>query len=77
MTIASLAVALPINYNGTMRDSNDTFSLTTLSNLDPMSSWMWVHVMIILSYLPIGSCIMAKFLKQVVKRFICFYSIIC
>ncbi|XP_015119939.1 CSC1-like protein 2 [Diachasma alloeum] len=65
MTVVSLCVALPINYSGTMRDSNETFSHTTLSNLDPTSSWIWMHTIIVLSYLPIGSYVMRRFIKQV------------
>lgn len=76
MAAVSLTVALPINYSGTMRNSNDTFSLTTLSNLAPQSSWMWVHTIIILSYLPIGSYIMRKFMKQVRFLLSLFYQII-
>ncbi|KAK0092006.1 hypothetical protein PV326_002385 [Microctonus aethiopoides] len=65
MTAISLCVALPINYSGNMRDGNDTFSLTTMSNVDPMSSWMWIYTIISLSYLPIGCYVIRKFLKQV------------
>lgn len=69
MTAISLCVALPINYSGNMRDGNDTFSLTTMSNVDPMSSWMWIYTIISLSYLPIGCYVIRKFLKQVKQLF--------
>ncbi|KAG7205790.1 hypothetical protein KM043_007735 [Ampulex compressa] len=65
MVVASLCIALPINFHGNMQGDNATFSHTTLSNLDPMSSWVWVHTIIILSYLPVGGYIMRHFLKQV------------
>ncbi|KAK0084810.1 hypothetical protein PV326_006140, partial [Microctonus aethiopoides] len=65
MTAVSLSVALPINYSGNMHGGNDTFSLTTMSNVDPMSSWIWVYTIIILAYLPIGCYVMRRFIKQV------------
>lgn len=66
MMVVALCVALPINYSGTMRrDSNETFSLTTLSNVDARSNWMWVYTIIVMSYLPIGSFVMRRFMKQV------------
>ncbi|XP_074102132.1 transmembrane protein 63 [Cotesia typhae] len=66
MMVVALCVALPINYSGTMRrNSNETFSLTTLSNVDAKSNWMWVYTIIVMSYLPIGSYVMRRFTKQV------------
>ncbi|XP_076635831.1 transmembrane protein 63 [Colletes latitarsis] len=65
MVIVSLCIALPINFHGTMQGDNATFGHTTLSNIDPMSTWIWVHTLIILSYLPIGGYVMRNFLKKV------------
>ncbi|KAF7405286.1 hypothetical protein HZH66_004192 [Vespula vulgaris] len=65
MVIISLCVALPINFYGSIHDDDLTFSRTTIANLDPMSSWIWVHSMLIISYLPIGAYVMRRFLKQV------------
>ncbi|KOX74643.1 Transmembrane protein 63A [Melipona quadrifasciata] len=65
MVIVSLCIALPINFHGNMQGDNATFGHTTLSNLDPMSMWIWVHTILILSYLPIGAYIMRHFLKKV------------
>ncbi|XP_034950764.1 CSC1-like protein 2 isoform X2 [Chelonus insularis] len=65
MTAAALCVALPINMSGRMHGVNETFSHTTLSNLDSESSWMWLYTIIIMSYLPIGSFVMRRFMKQV------------
>lgn len=65
MVIVSLCIALPINFHGNMQGDNATFGHTTLSNLDPMSMWVWVHTILILSYLPIGAYIMRHFLKKV------------
>ncbi|XP_053972346.1 calcium permeable stress-gated cation channel 1 [Hylaeus volcanicus] len=65
MVVVSLCIALPINFHGSMQGDDATFGHTTLSNLDPMSTWIWVHTMLILSYLPVGSYVMRHFLKKV------------
>lgn len=68
MLIASLCIALPINFHGTMQPGDSaTFSHTTLSNLDPSSSWIWVHTILLLCYLPLGGFIMRYCLKQVLQ----------
>ncbi|XP_050585932.1 calcium permeable stress-gated cation channel 1 [Bombus affinis] len=65
MVIVSLCIALPINFHGNMQGDDATFGHTTISNLDPMSTWVWVHTILILSYLPIGGYVMKHFLKKV------------
>lgn len=65
MVVVSLCIALPINFHGNMQGDTATFGHTTLSNLDPMSTWIWVHTILILSYLPVGAYIMRHFLKKV------------
>ncbi|XP_011137889.1 CSC1-like protein 2 [Harpegnathos saltator] len=65
MVIVSLCIALPINFHGNMQGDSATFSHTTLSNLEPTSSWIWVHTILILSYLPVGGLVMRRCLKQV------------
>ncbi|CAK9817995.1 Calcium permeable stress-gated cation channel 1 [Anthophora quadrimaculata] len=65
MVTISLCIALPINFHGNMQGDNATFGHTTLSNLDPMSAWIWVHTVLLLFYLPIGGYIMRNFLKKV------------
>ncbi|XP_014598524.1 PREDICTED: CSC1-like protein 2 [Polistes canadensis] len=65
MVIVSLCIALPINIHGNKHDNDLTFSRTTIGNLDPISSWIWVHSILIISYLPIGAYVMRRFLKQV------------
>lgn len=70
MVLVSLCIALPINFHGNMQGDNGdsaTFSHTTLSNLDPTSSWIWVHTILILSYLPVGGLVMRRCLKQVLS----------
>ncbi|XP_015436121.1 PREDICTED: CSC1-like protein 2 [Dufourea novaeangliae] len=65
MVVVSLCIALPINFHGNMQGDDATFGHTTLSNLDPTSKWIWVHSILILSYLPVGSYIMKHFLRKV------------
>ncbi|XP_046412953.1 calcium permeable stress-gated cation channel 1 isoform X1 [Neodiprion virginianus] len=65
MTAAALCIALPINFHGNFLSNGTRFGHTTLSNIDPNSDWVWVHSLLILSYLPIGCIIMRRFTKQV------------
>nr|XP_031835277.1 CSC1-like protein 2 [Nomia melanderi] len=65
MVIVSLCIILPINFHGNMQGDKTTFGHTTLSNLDPTSTWIWVHSILILFYLPVGGYIMKHFLKKV------------
>ncbi|XP_001600724.2 CSC1-like protein 2 isoform X2 [Nasonia vitripennis] len=65
MTAVSLCIILPINFHGKNSGDESTFSHTTISNLDSKSHWLWVHTLILLSYLPIGAVVMRRFIKQV------------
>ncbi|XP_014231038.1 CSC1-like protein 2 isoform X1 [Trichogramma pretiosum] len=65
MTVVSLCIILPINFHGNISGDPSAFSHTTLSNLDSRSPWLWVHTIILLSYLPIGAFVMRRFIKQV------------
>ena len=66
MTVVSLCIALPINFNGNIRGDATTFSHTTISNIDFTSPLIWVHSLLLLSYLPIGAFVMRRFIKQVI-----------
>jgi len=69
MLIVSLCIALPINFHGSMQPGDSaTFSHTTLSNLEPTSSGLWVYTVLLLSYLPVGGFIMRRRLKQVLPN---------
>lgn len=69
MVIVSLCIALPINFHGNMQGDDATFGHTTLSNIDPTSPWIWVHTVLLLSYLPVGGYVMRHFFRKV-KYFI-------
>ncbi|XP_022189057.1 calcium permeable stress-gated cation channel 1 [Nilaparvata lugens] len=62
ITSVSLLVVLPINYHGSYIEGNDQlFGHTTVSNLNPNSSWLWAHVTLALLYLPLGIYVMRCF----------------
>lgn len=61
MMIISLTVVLPINFQGDLEGDERTFGHTTLSNLDPSSSYLWTHVTLAILYLPLGIIIMRRF----------------
>lgn len=66
MTMAALCIALPINFfQGNLQGDKATFGHTTMSNIDPTSGWVWVHTLLVLSYLPVGCYVMRRFMKQV------------
>lgn len=66
MTVASLCIALPINFHGDLQGDKATFGHTTMSNIDPTSGWVWIHTILVLSYLPVGGFVMRRFMKQVI-----------
>lgn len=53
VTVASLTVILPVNLQGTLYANATTFGHTTISNLEPSSSWVWVHVFVAILYAPL------------------------
>lgn len=65
MMLVSICVALPINYHGNPVGETASFGRTTLLNLAPDSSLMWIYTILLLSYLPVGGFVMRKFMKQV------------
>ncbi|CAB0033574.1 unnamed protein product [Trichogramma brassicae] len=74
MTVVSLCIILPINFHGNISGDPSAFSHTTLSNLDSRSPWLWVHTIILLSYLPIGAFVMRRFIKQKLVDALEFYT---
>ncbi|XP_034243730.1 CSC1-like protein 1 [Thrips palmi] len=61
LTVISLTVVLPINFQGEMQGDETTFGHTTLSNLTPNSPLLWIHVTLAILYLPLGIIIMRRF----------------
>lgn len=63
VTIVSLAVILPINFlNGPTETPYDVnaFGRTTMANLAPDSSWLWVHTIITILYIPLVVLVMRR-----------------
>lgn len=61
VTIVSIGLILPINFQGTMLNVDvSTFSRTTLSNLNGRSNWLWVHTLLSISFLPVSVLIMRR-----------------
>lgn len=60
ITLVSLIVILPINFQGKLEGDRKTFGHTTISNLEPTSSWLWVHAIIGFSFLPISILLMKR-----------------
>ncbi|CAG4976992.1 unnamed protein product [Parnassius apollo] len=61
VTIVSIGIILPINFQGTnLQVDANTFSRTTLSNLNGRSHWLWAHTLISICFLPISVLIMRR-----------------
>lgn len=59
--ILSLVIVLPVNLHGELELSEKFFGRTTLSNLDPQSNLLWVHVAFAFFFLPLGIFFMRHF----------------
>ncbi|XP_018332982.1 CSC1-like protein 1 [Agrilus planipennis] len=60
ITILSLCVILPINFQGNLQGSVYTFGHTTLSNLEPTSNWLWMHVICSFALVPLTVLVMRQ-----------------
>ncbi|XP_032528706.2 CSC1-like protein 2 [Danaus plexippus] len=61
VTIVSIGIILPINFQGTnLQVDASTFGRTTLSNLNGRSYWLWVHTLISIMFLPVSVLIMRR-----------------
>lgn len=61
ITIISIGIILPINFQGTnLQVDASTFSRTTLSNVNGKSYWLWVHTVFSISLLPLSILIMRR-----------------
>ncbi|XP_055374626.1 calcium permeable stress-gated cation channel 1 [Condylostylus longicornis] len=60
ITVISIVIVLPINFQGTIYGDVNSFGHTTLSNLDPKSPWLWFHVIIAIAYVPLVVLIMRR-----------------
>lgn len=60
ITVFSVCVILPINFKGNLQVGYYTFGHTTVSNLEPDSPWLWVHVVTSFCFVPITILIMRR-----------------
>ncbi|XP_076366962.1 LOW QUALITY PROTEIN: osmosensitive cation channel TMEM63C-like [Tachypleus tridentatus] len=59
--VVSLVIVLPVNFQGNLEGDSKTFGHTTLSNLNPHSPLLWVHVGLAFVFLPLGIFFMRRF----------------
>ncbi|XP_043231970.1 calcium permeable stress-gated cation channel 1-like isoform X2 [Amphibalanus amphitrite] len=64
VTVAAIGIVLPVNFQGELEGKGKDFGHTTISNLDPSSSWLWLHVSLSVLFLPLGVYIMRRFSSQ-------------
>lgn len=60
ITAISVCVILPINFKGSLQGNIYTFGHTTVSNLEPNSLWLWVHVITSFCFVPLTILIMRR-----------------
>lgn len=61
ITLVSVIVVLPINLKGNLGGDIRHFGHTTMSNLDPYSPLLWIHVVLSVFFLPVGVYVMRRF----------------
>jgi len=67
-TTLSIGVILPLNFQGDLQGNSTEFGHTTLSNLDPESPFLWVHITIAFLLFPVAIYMMRKFSKDLKFR---------
>lgn len=60
ITFVSIVVILPINFMGTLSGDINSFSHTTIANLDPKSPLMWVHTIFAILFVPLVVLVMRR-----------------
>ncbi|KAF5294737.1 hypothetical protein FQA39_LY00221 [Lamprigera yunnana] len=60
ITLLSVCVILPVNFQGNLQGGPYTFGHTTISNLEPTSIWLWVHVVMSFLFVPLSILIMRR-----------------
>ncbi len=59
--VACIGIILPINFQGTLQGTEVDFGHTTISNLKGTDDRLWVHVVLVILFLPLGIAIMRHF----------------
>ncbi|XP_037035822.1 calcium permeable stress-gated cation channel 1 [Bradysia coprophila] len=60
ITFISIVIILPVNFQGVLIADKQVFGHTTMSNLPPDSSLLWIHVFVAISYVPLVVLIMRR-----------------
>lgn len=60
ITVFSISVILPINFQGSLQGDKTTFGHTTISNLPSNSKWLWIHIIGSICVVPAMMLIMKK-----------------
>lgn len=60
ITFISIVVILPINFTGHLSGDINSFSHSTIANLDPQSYWLWVHTVFAILFVPLVVLIMRR-----------------
>ena len=61
MTVVCVGIILPVNFQGMIQGSKQDFGHTTISNLQGSDERLWIHVVIVIVFFPLGIFIMRKF----------------
>lgn len=60
ITFISIVIILPVNVQGDLIPDINVFGHTTISNLRPDSSLLWIHVLVAIGYVPLVVLIMRR-----------------
>lgn len=60
ITFVSIVIILPINFTGDLSGNVNSFSHTTIANLDPSSHLMWIHTVFAILFVPLVVLVMRR-----------------
>lgn len=60
IVVLSICVILPLNFQGTLQGTKQSFEHTTLVNLDPRSDFLWVHIVFSFLFFPLAIVVMRR-----------------
>lgn len=60
ITFISIVIILPVNYQGDLSGDTNSLGHTTISNLNPKSPLLWIHVFVAIFYVPLVVLVMRR-----------------
>ncbi|XP_070501555.1 calcium permeable stress-gated cation channel 1 [Chironomus tepperi] len=60
ISFVSIVIILPINFQGNLSGDVNSFSHTTIANLDPESKLLWVHTIFAILFVPLVVLVMRR-----------------